>query len=188
MSIVVAAAPISLMAALGHLLPLLAIASSGAIIEGAVNAVAPNLLYNRDDSRIPELNSGVFHINEDLVGQIFDKEIKTNIMDKETLVKTLTEHGADIIDMEDNFISCAIEGISMDFSKNSESEPYTVYIQYRNEETLTTLVDELDEEYKANAQEVSYNKILKNLEEKNYSIEEEEIMDDNTIVLTVNLE
>ena len=42
-------------------------------------------------------------------------------------------------------------------------------------------------EYTMNAQEASYFKIKEKIEEKNYSIESEEVFDDNTIVLTINI-
>ena len=49
-------------------------------------------------------------------------------------------------------------------------------------------MQDIGNEYTINAQEVSYNKIKERLEEQNLDIENEEIYDDNTIVLTVNLE
>ena len=49
-------------------------------------------------------------------------------------------------------------------------------------------VNDLNSEYALNVQEDAYLGIVEKLKENNMEIEEEEVLDDNTIVLTVNLE
>ena len=61
-------------------------------------------------------------------------------------------------------------------------------ITYVSDKNLNEFVENIASEYTANVQEVSYNKIKERLAEKNLEIYEEEIYDDNTIVLTVNLD
>ena len=61
-------------------------------------------------------------------------------------------------------------------------------INYNSDTELEDIVKDINDEYRANAQEISYNKIKERLEAQNLTIDEEEIYDDNTIVLTVNLE
>ena len=188
MSVIVTAAPMTLMAALGHIIPLLVVASSGTVASAAVNALAVKALSYEYKPSLSQAINKKFHIDIDTMNKIFNKELKTNIMDRETLLKTLDEHGAEIVEDEDDKIICLIDNLTMKFTKIAESEPYNLYIEYHSEEQLNTIVNELDEEYKANVQEVSYNQIKENLEAKNYTIEQEEILEDNTIVLTVNLE
>lgn len=128
------------------------------------------------------------HISEQQFEKMFNKDFETQFMDANALLKTLEEHGAENItrDEKDN-ISCDVSGFHFDFFKSADA-PYFMHISYNNESKLNNIVDDINSEYRANAQEISYNKIKERLEAQNLSIDEEEIYDDNTIVLTVNLE
>ena len=61
-------------------------------------------------------------------------------------------------------------------------------ISANNSLGVDDLVNDIGSEYCANAQEISYNKIKERLEKQNLTIDDEEIYDDNTIVLTINLD
>lgn len=77
----------------------------------------------------------------------------------------------------------------MEFAKPEADKPYTLEISYnKNLNASDELVQNLGMEYNANAQEASYNKIQERLRDQNLTIDEEEVYEDNTIVLTVNLE
>ena len=109
-------------------------------------------------------------------------------MDKQTLLKTIEEHGVvDIIQNGEN-ISCEYEGFNIEFSRENSQKPYKIKISYVNEQNLDGFVENIAVEYGANAQEISYNKIKERLEQHNLSISQEEVFEDNSIVLTVNLD
>ncbi|MBQ2611477.1 hypothetical protein IJF81_03705 [bacterium] len=127
------------------------------------------------------------HLDEKVAQQLFNKEFSTQIVDKETLIKTLVEHGANNIQELNNDIKCDCEQFHIEFTHHT-GKPYTMTISARNEFGLDELVKDISNEYTINAQEVSYNKIKERLEAQNLSIDEEEILDDDTIVLTVNLD
>ncbi len=131
--------------------------------------------------------NGDIHLNHKALDALYNKDFDTNIMDKALLIKTLEEHGAtNIQDINDNII-CDCEAFHLEFTKQ-ENLPYKIKITYNNAYNLDEFVDNIGNEYTSNAQEASYNKIKERLEEQNLEIEQEEIYDDNTIVLTVNLE
>jgi hypothetical protein len=131
--------------------------------------------------------NGDIHLNHKALDALYNKDFDTNIMDKALLIKTLEEHGAtNIQDINDNII-CDCETFHLEFTKQ-ENLPYKIKITYNNAYNLDEFVDNIGNEYTSNAQEASYNKIKERLEEQNLEIEQEEIYDDNTIVLTVNLE
>jgi len=183
MSVIVAAAPITLMTGLGP------------IIAGAIGAAIGIAIRSGSGSETEIQNvyqnttySDHYDISKENFKKFLEKDLETNIMSKEVLIKTLTEHGAEITDTHLDNIECTIDNFVLKFTKSIPDKPYTLHVEYGSEETLNTFICELDEEYKANAQEVSYNKIMENLEAKNYTVEQEEILEDNTIVLTVNLE
>ncbi len=146
-----------------------------------------SLNKNRKNN-IENLNIGSnIHIDNDIAEELFNKEFETQIMDKELLLKTLKEHGAINIQEENDNITCDCEAFHLCFHK-TEDKPYFLKISYNDEKNLNEFVQEIGNEYTSNAQEISYNQIKERLEQKNLEIEEEEIYDDNTIVLTVNLE
>jgi len=130
-----------------------------------------------------------FCMDENNLNQLEQQEFETAIVDRELLIKTLNEHGALNIKDDGMVVTCdVIEGFNLFFSKVEPTEPYKLKISYGNNEGLNELVENIGDEYVANVQEASYNKIVERLKEKNLEIVQEEIEDDNTIVLTVNLE
>lgn len=133
-----------------------------------------------------DYSAGV-HISEDTLEEFCNKKLKTIIMDKDTLLKTLEEHGATNIIESCGDISCECDSFHLDFSKELNG-PYMLNISYKKEDGLSELIADLSNEYSTNAQELSYERIKERLEIQNLKIEEEEVYDDNTIVLTVNLE
>lgn len=180
MSVTITATPFLLIHALGALIPLVAaLNSKNTALEADSNMLMVNE-YNFAESFV--------HIEKDKLDDFFEKDLKTNIVDKNTLVKTLAEYGADITLENDNTIECNIENLTMKFTKTYEKEPYHLYVKYTSELYLNQTIEGISDEYKINVQEASYNKIMENLEAKNLTVEEEEILEDDTIVLTVNLE
>lgn len=127
------------------------------------------------------------HLENEVIENIFNQEFQTQIVDKRTLLKTLKEHRA--INIQEAFgnISCDCEKFHLEFIYNGD-KPYTMKISANNSLGVDDLVNDIGSEYCANAQEISYNKIKERLEKQNLTIDDEEIYDDNTIVLTINLD
>ena len=134
--------------------------------------------------------SNNYHLNEEEIKHLCEKEIETAIVDRETLIKTLLEHGATITGETDNCISCKADKLALRFYKKNTSEetPFSLTVSYNEEDDVYETINNIETEYAENAQEVSYNLIKNRLEEKHLTIEDEEVYEDNTIVLTVNLE
>ena len=131
--------------------------------------------------------NGDIHLNHKALDALYNKDFDTNIMDKALLLKTLEEHGATNIKEVGDNILCDCEAFHLLFTKQ-ENLPYKIRITYNSDYKLDEFVENIGSEYTVNVQEASYNKIKERLEEQNLEIEQEEIYDDNTIVLTVNLE
>lgn len=123
------------------------------------------------------------------VNEIIEKEFETAYMDKDLLLKTLEEHGLEDIEEDyDGKISGSIENFTLSFSRESNDKPYSVKISCRDCDSAEEKLNDLNAEYALNAQEDAYLNLVENLKEKNLEIEEEVVEDDNTIVLTINLE
>ncbi len=113
---------------------------------------------------------------------------KTNYTDKGVLLNTLTEHGAEEIAENNGEISCKLFGMEMVYYKKSDNDSYTLDItQISDKNTCVNVINDLNEEYGLNIQEITYNKIKERLDQENMRLESETVMDDNSIVLTIEV-
>lgn len=118
-----------------------------------------------------------------------EKSFETPFMDKEILKKTLEEHGVKNIN-EDGYgkISGVVDNYTLSFEKMEEDKPYFIKINCLVTDNAEEKVKDLESEYTLNVQEEAYLSIIDKLKENNMEIEEEEVQDDNTIVLTINID
>lgn len=117
-----------------------------------------------------------------------EKSFETAFMDKEILMKTLEEHGIKSISENLGQISGCIDNYTLTFEKMEADKPYFMRISCTETDNAEEKFADLSNEYALNVQEESYMNIVDKLKQNNMEIEEEEVLDDNTIVLTVNLE
>lgn len=122
---------------------------------------------------------------------VINKTFETIFMDKEILLKTLEEHGVKILEEEEwnkNRVRGIIDEYSFDFDREDTAKPYSLTIRYNEKSDLQDKLESLNSEYTLNVQEDAYLNIVEKLNDNNMEIENEEVLDDNTIVLTINLE
>lgn len=118
-----------------------------------------------------------------------EKTFETPFVDKDLLMKTLEEHGVtDIHENEFGRITGKVDSYSLNFEKQEADKPYTLNISCLETDNAEEKIGDLSSEYALNVQENAYLNIVEKLKANNMEIEDEEVMDDNTIVLTVNLE
>ena len=112
----------------------------------------------------------------------------TNYTDKGTLLNTLTEHGAEEIVENGEEVSCKLFGMEMIYYKKDGSNGYTLDVtQVSDKAECEDVINDLNDEYGLNIQEMTYNKIKERLEQENMRLESETVMDDNSIVLTIDV-
>ena len=130
------------------------------------------------------------HLEGEVIKKMFEEEIETAIVDKDALIKTLDEHGATITGESEYEVTCNLDNFVFRFYKKERAKeaPFTLKVRYTDNFNLEETIKDIGDEYTQNAQEISYNTIKERLEEQNLTIDNEEIYEDNTIVLTVNLE
>ena len=117
-----------------------------------------------------------------------EKTFQTPFMDKKILIKTLEEHGISVAEEDYGKITGRIAAYTLTFTRNSESEPYNVVISHLEQDSADEKINDLNAEYALNVQEESYLSIIEKLKENNMELESEEVLEDDTIVLTINLE
>lgn len=113
---------------------------------------------------------------------------KTNYTDKGILLNTLTEHGAEGITETGDKIICRLYGMNMCYYRADGSNGYTLEIkQVSDKAQCESVIGDLNEEYGLNIQEMTYNKIKERLDSENMRLESETVMEDNSIVLTIEI-
>jgi len=161
---------------------------------------------NTETENFIDINSNVeqilaknqYNITADVQEEIIHticKEYKTVFVNQDVLIKTLEEHGFYDIEVANDHITCAKNFFKLEFyrnnsvSDNQEQEPYVMKITTNcHEEDIIDLINDINSEYTLNSQEENYIKIKERLAKKGLKINEEEVFEDDTIVLTVNME
>lgn len=111
----------------------------------------------------------------------------TNYTDKGILLNTLAEHGASNLTEEGDKVSCNLFGMNMVYTK-SETGAYSLDItKVSDVDECMGVINDLNGEYGLNIQEMTYNKIKERLERENMRLEDETVLDDNSIVLTIDV-
>lgn len=112
----------------------------------------------------------------------------TNYTDKGILINTLTEHGAsDMVETGDE-ITCKLFGMDMIYKKDDSNGAYVLTItQVSDKSECSDTIKDLNDEYGLNIQEMTYNKIKERLDAENMHLESETVLDDNSIVLTIEV-
>lgn len=113
---------------------------------------------------------------------------KTNYTDKGILLNTLTEHGAKNITETNDKISCELFGMMMSYIKKSDTGAFELVIErVTDKNECESLISDLNDEYGLNIQELTYKKILDRINSENMRLESEEVLEDNSIVLTIEV-
>lgn len=149
----------------------------------------PLIMINSFILNLENENNKKIFLNSD-----FKEEIEqihrspTNFKDESLLIKTLEEYGARPTKNNDE-VMVNLGGTKLRFFRDLD-EPYAVEIRNVSSdlEYVFNQLSLMDESYKQNVQSLTYENLKHNLEEKNMQIENEEILNDNSIVLTVNLD
>lgn len=118
--------------------------------------------------------------------QINRQNFSTNITSKKLLLKTLKDYGVYSHELDNEDIVCYIEETSLTFRQKIEGD-YIVEVSGINDIRKTyEQLKIIDEEYKHNVQGYTYEKVKQKIAASKLQIEQEEVLEDNSIVITVN--
>lgn len=118
---------------------------------------------------------------------VIPKSYPTNFKDKSILMKTLDDYGVNYLTQSNGTINCNLDNHTFKFKLNENS---SYMIEIENEKDLKDMImnlNNLDEDYRRNVQNKTYENLKNKVEEKGYKIESEEVMEDNSIVITINI-
>lgn len=185
MSCSVVAIPFALNWIIGGLVTQAAIMTAAEqIFEDKGKALKQKL--NKENQNIEQDCDDVYVISEK---RFLEKSFETPFVDKNLLLKTLEEHGVkNIKENEWGQIKGHSGNFGLTFERSAQDKPYNVIIKYLSTDDVEEKFENLTSEYAINVQEECYNNIVEKLNANNMEIESEEVCDDNSIVITVNLE
>lgn len=113
------------------------------------------------------------------------KDAPTIFTDYSILFQTLDEYGANPFSTGNGNMKCSIDDCDIEFV--FKNDQYHVRLNETNYHLVEKYLSDIYSTYRRNVQENTYNTVKKNLKEKNLNIEKEEILEDDSIVLTINV-
>lgn len=114
--------------------------------------------------------------------------IETIFNDITLLKKTLDEHGLTTSVLSDNQLICRIGDVLIDYTRQTNGEPFQLTISgLQNIDNFFEEMECFEREYRQNVQSYTYNKLMNNLNERNMNVVEETILEDNSIMLTIDI-
>lgn len=115
------------------------------------------------------------------------EDIQTRFMDTELLKETLTEHGVKIAVYNENYIEAVFQMGKIIYHRDSEDQNYKMRIaDVLDVDGLICNLDMLEKEYDSNLQSYTYNRVINNIPD-NMSIESEEVLEDDSILITITV-
>lgn len=111
--------------------------------------------------------------------------IPTRFNNKDLLLKTITEHGIEASCNENGVITAnCTEGLLV-YRPDGEDGAYTVRVNEAFDvDILAEELNSIDIEYDANVQSYTYEHVIENLPD-NMSIEDEQVLEDDSILITI---
>jgi len=112
----------------------------------------------------------------------------TNFRDGAILTRTLKEFGVNPIQGVNGTITCTVQGTHLTFRQHGDA-PFSVEME--NPPSLQEIfmyLSDVDDEYKRCVQALVYEKLKQRAAEQNLAIETEEVLDDNSIVITLTIQ
>lgn len=119
------------------------------------------------------------------VKQIFP----TNFRDYDLLKKVLQDNDMNPVELTSGQLTCDLGNAKLNFHQDLPDSVITVELSQTSEMQSTfRQLSLLDEDYKSYLQERAYQDVLVKAEEKGLTVEQEQILSDNSIVLTLNIQ
>lgn len=113
----------------------------------------------------------------------------TNFRDKSLLKQVLLDNGMQPIELENGHMRCDLAGANMTFKQ--EGPDSLIVVELSSEVDMQSVFRHLsvvDDEYKRYVQNEVYQHLLQKVEEKGLKIEQEQVLEDHSIVVTLNIQ
>ncbi|MEH7380478.1 hypothetical protein V7138_08360 [Bacillus sp. JJ1533] len=124
-----------------------------------------------------------------LIQKPLTQTFPTNFRDKSLLKQVLLDNGMQPVELENGQIRCDLAGANMTFKQGSPDSLIVVELSSEvNMQTVFRHLSVVDDEYKRYVQNEVYQHLLQKVEEKGLKIEQEQVLEDHSIVVTLNIQ
>ena len=114
--------------------------------------------------------------------------LETIFNDVSLLEETLRNRGLQVTRISDNQVMCKAGSVHLGYSRQNVEEPFWVTVSgVKDTDKLMSELECFEREYRENAQSYTYHKLMENLKDSNMRISDEEVLEDNSIMLTINV-
>jgi len=121
-------------------------------------------------------------------GMIQLEPMLTIFNNRELLEKTLREHGVPITTVSENTIVCELGAARLEYIQPAFGEPFILTVsELENFDQLIHDMECFEREYRQNVQSYTYTKLQENLVKRNMRIARETLLEDNSILITIDI-
>ncbi len=114
--------------------------------------------------------------------------VETRFADCDMLLKTLNEHGLSVKRLSENEYIIETEAGTLHYFRASSDTPFMLEAKgVKDLQGLLSSLDSLENEYGRNVQAFTYDRVMCSLEEHGMSVASEEVLEDDSILLTLRL-
>ncbi len=115
-------------------------------------------------------------------------EVPTKFADKGLLVKTLKDHGIRTVEIDRDHLVIKLDEGEIHYHRNTGDDTFMMSVRgIGNIDKLMGSLKEFEEEYGKNVQAYTYHKIIEAMEEHGLSLTDEEVLEDDSILLTLSI-
>ncbi len=134
-------------------------------------------------------NRKIFSVNEETnkVVVMPTKTFPTNFRDKELLVKTLQEYSMNPVEQPIGEITCSIGLSKLRFYPVADAPFNIEIVNAPDMKPIFHSLSALDEDYKRQIQRMTLRNLKQKIQEKELAIEGEEVLEDNSVVITLSI-
>lgn len=116
------------------------------------------------------------------------EKIQTKFNSEDLLKKTLAEHGVSMQIKSANHIIADFGAGKISFERESVGSPYTMQVfDVENIDDIACNIRAIDQEYGSNVQSYTYHRLKEHLPE-NMRMQSEQVLEDNSILITLSVD
>lgn len=119
---------------------------------------------------------------------VYRQTFPTNFRDAQLLTETLRNYGLQPTIRPGGEVICSFSESTIRF-RSTDNGPFNVEVENTpNIRQIFQLLSNLDGDYKRGVQASAYEDLMSHIEERNLTVESEEVLEDNSIVITLNVQ
>ena len=155
----------------------------------AVEGRAKKKIFYEDGKDSVNISAEEIQQAAESVTDLYYEEYPTIYVDVQLLCDIIERYQIEILTYSEDEIKCRYENYDMIFSRQKGEDPFNLEINSssKNMRHLHDCIDCLNEDYYAALQEKTYIGIRKKIMEEGFEIEEEQVMEDNSIVMMISV-